>query len=181
MNIYIKMFFCLYNFHRMGLESKMHRTFDLLSKGERQNVLIARALISNPQMLILDEPGTGLDVFARELQPNAHLFSQSTRRYSAMHYCLPGMLHPVVLPHLPSCCPLTIICHPVSKLEVYCSHCKRIEYGVEPEIYEVAEYFVDELSFDYYKDLDIRLPEYLDRSLCISAKSSDDTEQSGFS
>lgn len=50
----------------LGLESKMHRTFDLLSKGERQNVLIARALISNPQMLILDEPGTGLDVFARE-------------------------------------------------------------------------------------------------------------------
>lgn len=44
----------------------MHRTFDLLSKGERQNVLIARALITNPEMLILDEPGTGLDVFARE-------------------------------------------------------------------------------------------------------------------
>lgn len=50
----------------LGLEEKMHRTFDLLSKGERQNVLIARALISNPEMLILDEPGTGLDVFARE-------------------------------------------------------------------------------------------------------------------
>ncbi len=50
----------------LGLEAKMHRTFDLLSKGERQNVLIARALISNPEMLILDEPGTGLDVFARE-------------------------------------------------------------------------------------------------------------------
>lgn len=34
----------------LGLESKMHRTFDLLSKGERQNVLIARALITNPEM-----------------------------------------------------------------------------------------------------------------------------------
>lgn len=50
----------------LGLKEKMHRTFDLLSKGERQNVLIARALISNPELLILDEPGTGLDVFARE-------------------------------------------------------------------------------------------------------------------
>ncbi len=50
----------------LRLGEKMHRTFDLLSKGERQNVLIARALISNPEMLILDEPGTGLDVFARE-------------------------------------------------------------------------------------------------------------------
>ena len=49
---------------------------------------------------------------------------------------------------------VTYSSHEVSKLEVYCSHCKRIEYGVEPEIYEVAEYFVDELSFDYYKDLD---------------------------
>ena len=50
----------------LGLKDKMHRTFDLLSKGERQNVLIARALISDPELLILDEPGTGLDVFARE-------------------------------------------------------------------------------------------------------------------
>ena len=39
-------------------------------------------------------------------------------------------------------------------MEIYCDHCKRIEYGVEPEIYDVAEYFVDELGFDYYKDLD---------------------------
>lgn len=50
----------------LGLKDKLHRTFDLLSKGERQNVLIARALISDPELLILDEPGTGLDVFARE-------------------------------------------------------------------------------------------------------------------
>lgn len=49
---------------------------------------------------------------------------------------------------------LTYSSYEVSKLEVYCDHCKRIEYGVEPEIYNVAEYFVDELGFDYYKDLD---------------------------
>ena len=33
---------------------------------EQQNVLIARALMGNPEILVLDEPGTGLDVIARE-------------------------------------------------------------------------------------------------------------------
>lgn len=50
----------------LRLGDRQDQPFCLMSKGERQCVLIARALISNPELLILDEPGTGLDIYARE-------------------------------------------------------------------------------------------------------------------
>jgi iron complex transport system ATP-binding protein len=50
----------------MGAAGLAERTFGTLSQGEQQRVVIARALIAKPSLLILDEPCAGLDPVARE-------------------------------------------------------------------------------------------------------------------
>ena len=42
------------------------RRYFALSQGEKQRVLLARAWMADPKLLILDEPCTGLDLFARQ-------------------------------------------------------------------------------------------------------------------
>lgn len=75
---------------QLGCAHLAKQQYGTLSQGEKQRVLIARALICSPKILILDEPCVALDIFARERMLSTieyidHMDSKPTIIYVSHH------------------------------------------------------------------------------------------------
>jgi ABC-2 type transport system ATP-binding protein len=68
-----------------GLENNMHQRMDTFSKGMRQKVLLVSGLIHNPDILILDEPLSGLD--ANSVIIIKELISKLAAEGKTIFYC----------------------------------------------------------------------------------------------
>lgn len=131
----------------LGVRELKDRTFGTLSEGERKRTLIARALMPNPEILLLDEPAAGLDLGGRE---------DLLRRLNA-------------LAADPSSPALVIVTHHVEEIPRGSTHCLLLREGVVVSQGELREVLTSEnLSIAY--DIAVQVQEEDGRFFARAAK-----------
>lgn len=108
---------------QQGVAALADRTFGSLSSGERQRVLLARALMSDPSLVLLDEPSAGLDLGARE---------ELVERLD-------------LLAATPAAAPMVLVTHHVEEIPAGFTHLLALRDGVALHAGPLADALDDEL------------------------------------
>lgn len=86
---------------QVGLERLADHPLGTLSQGERKKALLARAMMGNPEFVVLDEPCSGLDLYQREnfLEVVETIAKEATMIYVTHHLeeMIPAITHVALL------------------------------------------------------------------------------------